>query len=389
MSEGPEAGDRSDTGDSSDAGHVDELEAAIDGYLRYKSTDGSGESGYYVNTAGSVLRRFHEWAVDTGNADLALLGDAATGPAIMRRYAARLSERVGAGEIAASTAHTYWSVVSAFFTDARNDGAIDSNPCLGRRAREKLPSDAADVSQQFWTDEARERLFRHVDDRARAAIDERGHDAGTPVRDRALVYLLAYTGVRGAEVFRTSKDAREGRRGLRWRNVDLDGGKLRVFRKTQRWEWTPLPRQARPAVEQWKRVCDPPTGEWPVFPTAHAPSLYAAARGVVGDAADLSGVDVEALLRRHKVPPPSLTVDAARRRVKDFCEEADVRIDGESLTLHGARRGIGHKLFEVDRGEAQDLLGHQNPETTKRAYSDRVAEERSERVSDLLDDAEE
>ncbi|SEP24952.1 Phage integrase family protein [Halogranum amylolyticum] len=133
-------------------------------------------------------------------------------------------------------------------------------------------------------------------------------------------------------------------------------------------------------------MLDPPTGEWPVFPTSHAPSLYQVAREIIGNEADLSDIDVDELLREHECPPPSITVDASRRRIKKMCEAAGIEIDGEYLKLHGARRGIGHKLFEKDRGEAQDLLGHQSPETTKQAYSDRVAEERSGRVSDLLDE---
>ena len=365
------------------------LRDAIDSYLKFKSTDGTGESGYYVNTARSILDQFHEWAVDTENADLERLGDETVGPQIMRKYAARLNQRASAGGIAASTAHTYWNVISGFMTDARDDGRLQINPCLRKRAKEKLPRDTDESPQQFWDDDARDAILRHVDERAHEAIDEHGMDAGASVRDRAMVYLLAYTGVRGAEVFRASKDDREGRQGLRWRNVDLDGGKIRVLRKTQRWEWTPLPQQAQPAVERWRTVCDPPTGDWPVFQTGHAPSLYACAREIVGDDADLSDVDIEELLREHETPPPSITVDAARRRVQKMCEAADIQVNGEYLKLHGARRGIGHKLFEIDRAEAQDLLGHQNPETTKRAYSDRVAEERSERVSELLDGSDE
>ena len=363
----------------------DPLARAIDTYLRFKSTDGDG-GGYYVNSARPVLRQFHDWAAERDYTDLKDLGDEQSGPTVMRQYAKHLSRRVSAGSLSAASAGTYWNVISGFMSDARDDGHLRINPCLRKRAKDPLPEDTADREQQFWDDDARGAILRFVDREAASAIEERGSDAGTPIRNRALVYALAYTGVRGAEILRSSKDAREGRQGLRWKNVDLEAGTIRVLRKTQRWEATPLPRQAVPAVERWQTVLNPPTEEWPVFPTEHAPSLYRTARTVVGDDADLSDVDVSVLLRRHEVPPPSITVSAGRSLMKRLCDDAGIDIDGEYLKLHGARRGIGHKLFQVDRGQAQDLLGHQNPETTKQAYARSVAEERSERVSDLLDE---
>jgi len=37
-------------------------------------------------------------------------------------------------------------------------------------------------------------------------------------------------------------------------------------------------RGAATALERYKTVLDPPTDEWPVFPSAHAPSKYRAVR---------------------------------------------------------------------------------------------------------------
>ncbi|SEP24942.1 hypothetical protein SAMN04487948_12643 [Halogranum amylolyticum] len=238
-----ETGDGTPEPPESDAGNVRarELKDAIDRYIRYKSTDGKGESGYYVNSAKPVLMQFYNWCRDTGHADLSRLGDETEGPDVMRKYAKRLSQRESVDAITAGTARTYWNIISGFMTDARDDGDLSINPCLRKRAKDPLPTDTDDSKQQFWDDVARGQILRHVDQEAHAAIDEHGMDAGTPVRDRALVYLLAYTGVRGAEVLRASKDDRDGRQGLRWKHVDLEGGKIRVFRKTQRWEWTPLP----------------------------------------------------------------------------------------------------------------------------------------------------
>ena len=78
-----------------------------------------------------------------------------------------------------------------------------------------------------------------MDEQADAAIDARNESEDAQdgsvyrsiraCRDRALVYILAYTAVRGAEIVRTPNDER--RNGLRWTDVDLDAQSLTVFRK--------------------------------------------------------------------------------------------------------------------------------------------------------------
>lgn len=216
------------------------------------------------------------------------------------------------------------------------------------------------------------------------AIKTDGHDARLEVRDRAFGYLLAYASVRGAEVLRVSADDREGRQGLRWHNVSLpeadggdESGTLRVFGKAQEWETTPLPRQAVFTVRQHYKLLNDPPAEWPVFPTEHAPSKYRAAREAL-PAHGLSESEIETLLdemdidhvfREYNIAPPAITVNGMRTHVKQLCEQAEIHIDGEYLKLHGARRGLGDTVFRVDRGEAQDLLRHRLPQTTKDAYS--------------------
>lgn len=77
-----------------------------------------------------------------------------------------------------------------------------------------------------------------------------------------------------------------------------------------------------------------------------------------------------------------------RSHMQTLCEEAGIDIKGEYLKLHGARRGLGDAVFRVMRGEAQDLLQHRSLQTTKDAYSHIEAEERAERVTDILDTVE-
>lgn len=156
----------------------------------------------------------------------------------MRRYAQHLTERVGDDELAASSAQTYYNIISGFCSYCVRDGVLPANPALRDRAREELPTDDSDGRQQFWDPDTREQFLRWIDDRAYEAIETDNEDARLEARDRAFVYLLAYSGVRGAEILRTSADEREGRQGLRWQNVtlpnpdaDTESGTLRVFGK--------------------------------------------------------------------------------------------------------------------------------------------------------------
>lgn len=361
---------------------MSEFSAAIDRYVR------SRDAGAYRRTARSVLARFEEWASARGDADFDVLGDDARGTTVMRRYAQRLARRVDAGAISASSAETYYNVVSGFLSYAVRDGELAANPAVRERAREALPSGTADETQQFWTPAVREQFLSWLD----ARIDE--SDDLSRARDRAFTYLLAYSGVRGAEVLRSSADDREGRQGLRWKRLDLSSGTLRVFGKAQEWETTALPRQARDPIRHYRALLDPPSPEWPVFPTDHAPTKYRAAReqlrerGVTDERIEslLESRPIDSVLRDHDVLPPSVTVDGMRTRLRTLCEQAGIDVNGEYLKLHAARRGIGDEIFRRDRGMAQDLLRHRSPQTTKEAYSHVDAEERSEALSELLED---
>ena len=172
---------------------------------------------------------------------------------------------------------------------------------------------------------------------------------------------------------------------------------LRVFGKAQEWEAAPVPRPARTPLKRWHQMLDPPSEEWPVFPTNHAPSKYRVARDTLGDAdgPDLDAEEIDVLLderdvdnvlREYDVVPPAITTDGMRSQMQTLCEDASVEIDGEYLKLHGARRGIGDEVFRKDRGLAQDLLRHKSLSTTKEAYSHIAAEERGEQVRDLLNE---
>jgi len=95
--------------------------------------------------------------------------------------------------------------------------------------------------QQAWTSEQRHTLTRYVDERARDAIEtyttlpedvgpldrqRARYEALKAARDRALVFVLAYTAVRVGELLRDPNDPR--RRGVRWEDLSLDDGSMDV-----------------------------------------------------------------------------------------------------------------------------------------------------------------
>jgi integrase len=357
----------------------------VDDYLTARRDEHG--SGTYAASASSELSRWADWMAKHGYT-IETLED--RGPDILRQYATRLRKRTQAGSIAASTAKTYFAYVSACLSFAVREGRLSRNPGQTETARELLPKDSRDRGdQQHWTPEQREQLLRFVDERAETAIDERAFGAYTEARDRALVAMLYYAAVRGAEVIRHRQDERDGRQGLRWRRIDLEAGTMRILGKDQSWEMAPIPTPALRPLRVLKKVQRPASDDWPVFATDHAPSKWKVAREQLGDEVDVGALvedlgGIDAVLRENDIAPPALTTDGARTVLKRLTEAAEIDVDEGYLQPHGARRGMIGEVYKRDRGEAQDLGRHKSIETTREAYSHLDAEEQRKRLDELV-----
>jgi integrase len=364
-----------------------ELQVLVEDYLTAKQTSGSQA---YAVTAASVLHRWAAWMHDQ-NHELEILNDPRRGTQVLSKFALRLASRVADDTLSPASAERYFAYVSACLSFGVRQGALDRNPALADAARESLPtqqrSDRTD--QQFWSQDQRQAIVSFVDDR----VSQQSPPSLLNLRNRALVRVLAYSGVRGAEILSHPKDDRDGRNGLQWEHVDLDAGTMLVFGKDQRWERTPLPSTCLASVRELKRAQDPPTTDWPVFPTGHRPSLYAIARSELGEGLDqrlaaVSG-DIWQLLRDHQLTPPSLTTAGARSVMRRLTEAADIDVEEGYLQLHGGRRGLGDLLYRQDRGHAQDILRHDDLSTTQAAYQHIDAEERRHQLDGYLEDVDE
>ncbi len=356
------------------------LTPLIDAFL-----ESGNKSGNYRDSLERVLNQWRRRLEDHGIEAVEQV-DKRT----MANYAQYLSQRVAAdtnantkGGISAATAWTYYDYVSAFLSYCVRWEYLTENPAQKGIALNELPPRPKKRSgdQQFWSSEDRKALCRHVDQRAREAIDEKGLDAHEGLRDRALVYVLAYSGVRGGEILADPRDDR--RSGLRWEDVDLENNQLLILGKNQQIEEAQLPPLVHGPLERLKQSLRPASDEWPVFVTGHAPSLY----GALPDEAETDGEQTPLeLLREHETVPPSLSTNGGRSVLKRLCEAAELEIDGVYLKPHGARRGVGEAIYrEYGAAAAQRTLRHADPRTTSEMYAHIEASELAEETGKLFD----
>lgn len=377
---------------SQDQSESRRLPDALDQYVAW--TAKKGNSGNYRRNAKREIDNWIEWTQENRSVhtlDGLDVDDLAA-------YALFLKQRADDEEIKASTAGKYYDYVRAGLSWLEDQNVIETNPAAAERAVDLLPDDDRRDGhrQQVWSPEQRRTIVDYVGQRARAAADEKGMDAVTEFRDRAFVVTIGYSGARGGELVADRNDDR--RNGIRWADVDLENGTVTVLGKDQEWTDASLPPQAVAAIDKYRTVVDPPTDEWPVFPTEHRPTLALAARNVL-HAAGLDEDDIEGrlsqssatdVLREEEVPPPALTTDGARDIMRRLTKEADVPgIDtqsGEYLELHGGRHGAGDTIVrELGWEAAQNLLRHNNPEVTMKTYSHIEASETAEAAGEAFD----
>lgn len=374
----------------------------IDHFLEDKST--GKDTGNYRRNAGRVVREFVEWLEDGGPPPTGV--DAPEGyepspepefESVERfgdlevrhlvTYARQLRQRVWDDEIAGSTARTYFNYIRAFCEWAVEEEYLSENPAKKKRVSRKLPDDTpAKDRQQVWSPDERAAICRAADDAVQAALDDRELDEAPPlkpVRDRALVYLLAYSGVRGAEVLQARHDDR--RQGATWADLNLDANQLMVLGKGgDEKDPARVLTQAHDALERWRDRLDPPT-DWPLFPTCSRAALANA----LPDSAPSFSSPREALERYRDVGavPPAMTTDGARTVLRSLSERGNIDPDGEAdyLQLHGARRGLGDELYDENPRLAQDVLRHQSITTTHESYREQKAEADAEEASEIVD----
>ena len=360
-------------------------------FHRSKSKGGDG-SGNYRRNLERCVEDFLEWLEDDPHSDGTFDElDERT----FRRYARELTER----ELAPGTVRTYYAHVSAYIGWCVREGLLEANYAQRNVAKEPLPENDGRRSgdQQAWTDEHRRLITRHVDERAHDAADEKGLDAIREFRDRALVYVLCYSGVRGGEIFADPKDGR--RNGLRWGDVSLEDRKMTVLAKKQDWSDRSLTEQAINPISRYREVLDPAGDDWPVFPTFHLPTLYETLRTGLREEYDWSADEIEVFvdeltgqpevfeaLREYELAPSSINTDGARRIMRRLCEEAEIELDDKHgyLAPHGGRRGAGEVMVRQRGFTAAARLLDNSEEVVRQSYSHIEAKEMAKDAGDAF-----
>ena len=356
------------------------LDDSFERYLQDKGKGRGGDGGNYRRNAARELERFVEWAAgDRGDDDwTGIVPDGVEreptfedlDERVFREYARHLGGDRGLKQ---NTVQTYYRYISAWCGWCVNEGYLEAHYAQRASAMAPLPEDDGRKpgDQQAWTSEQRHALTRHVDERARDAVEayttlqgdvdvdeQRARYAALKAaRDRALVFVLAYTAVRVGELLRDPNDPR--RRGIRWEDLSLDEGSMDVYRKKQQWDAASLPDPVISPLRSYRQLMDPPTERWPVFPTFDQRTLATlvreqlADRGAHPDSVDERRAEYarDLLLALDKdVRPPSITTDGARSVLQRLSEAAGLDIDHpkhDYLAPHGGRRGMGEVLVRA------------------------------------------
>jgi len=357
------------------------LDMTLDRYLQDKGKGRGGEGGNYRRNVRRELERFFEWAAGyRGGDDWTGITQQETDrhptfkdidERVFREYARHLAGDRGLKQ---NTVKTYYRYISAWCGWCVNEGYLDAHYAQRASATAPLPEDDGRKpgDQQAWTSEQRHTLTQYVDKQARAAIERfttrsdeidsidkqrLRYEALKAARDRALVFVLAYTAVRVGELLRDPNDPR--RRGVRWNELSLDDGSMDVYRKKQQWDAASLPDPVIAPLRSYRKLLAPPTDRWPVFPTFDKRTLATLATEELADRGEQTDEIEERreeyardliLALDEDIRPPSLTTDGARSLLQRLSDEAAIEIEHpkhDYLAPHGGRRGMGEVLVRA------------------------------------------
>ena len=419
----------------SDRSSATPIASTVPKFLTDKGKGESGDDGNYRRDAERELDRFIRWCrgevPDPANADPPEEWRGVRPPTERDRdvtfadldatafgdYARYLR----ASGLSNGTVRTYYAYVASWCGWAHGQGYVSRHYARESDAEDPLPDGDGrrPGDQQAWTPEDRDRITRYVDERAEAAIDrfadlilpaderddpgsqarrEKANarfDAVKRCRERALTYVLAYTGLRAAEFLNDPDDDRPGRNGLRWSDVSFADKNATVFRKKQAWDEASLPDPLLGPLRRYREILDAPS-DWPVFTTLHRPSLSRHVRSELA-AQGLDDREIDAIREgepdllvaadRDLDPPPALKPNGARRVMKRLCEDGGIQLDDDRhgyLVPHGGRRGMG-EVFVRQFGYAAAARYLDNSEEQVRdAYQHIEAAEQADMATEAL-----
>jgi hypothetical protein len=171
-----------------------------------------------------------------------------------------------------------------------------------------------------------------------------------------------------------------------------------VYRKKQQWDAASLPDPVIAPLRSYRRLMDPPTERWPVFPTFDQRTLAALVReGLADDGDRPDAIDDRRseyardllLALDADIRPPSITTDGARSILRRLSEDAQIDIDHpkhDYLAPHGGRRGMGEVLVRAFGYTVAARYLDNSEEMVRERYSHIEAGELGDVATEALDD---
>jgi hypothetical protein len=147
----------------------------------------------------------------------------------------------------------------------------------------------------------------------------------------------------------------------------------------------------------YRKVLDPPSESWPVFPSFHRPTLSQRVTDTLSTQGH-TGTEIEEIRAdrslievcvEYDIEPPSITTDAGRHVLKRLCEEAGIELDEdeEYLMPHGARRGVGEVLVRTSGHAAVARALDNSEEVVREHYSHIEAGELADQMTSAFEEA--
>jgi hypothetical protein len=143
---------------------------------------------------------------------------------------------------------------------------------------------------------------------------------------------------------------------------------------------------------------DPPTDQWPVFPTFDQRTLAELVQEELADRGEQSeAIDERCeeyardllLVLDEDIRPPSITTDGARSMLQRLSEAADIDIDHpkhDYLAPHGGRRGMGEVLVRAFGYTVAARYLDNSEEMVRERYSHIEAGELGDVATEALDE---
>lgn len=144
------------------------------------------------------------------------------------------------------------------------------------------------------------------------------------------------------ELLRDSNDLR--RRGVRWEDISLDDGSMDVYRKKQQWDAASLPDPVMSPLRSYRKLTDPPTDRWPVFPTFNQQTLATLVRDELADRGERpEAIDVDNLLFAFyillrfntSIRQVDAELDVSYRLLRRYVEQFARTLDAPAIDLIG------------------------------------------------------